>query len=46
MRLLAAPVEDTGNEAPLAEPPRVRGAPRLALDDLELDSFTCHGAGV
>ena len=42
MRRLAAPVEDAGHEAFVAQAPCVGGAAALARLDLELDSFSGH----
>ena len=45
MRCLAAPVEDAGHEALVAQAPCVSGAAALARLDLELDSFSGHFGG-
>jgi hypothetical protein len=42
MRRLAAPVQNSGHEALVAQAPRVGGAATLARLDLELDSFSGH----
>jgi hypothetical protein len=46
MRTFSPPVENTGNQPPSAKPARVGRAALLALLNLELDSFACHGAPV
>jgi len=45
MRLLAAPVEDAGDQALLAQTPRNARAELLALLDLQLDAFSGHTGG-
>ncbi len=46
MRFLPAAVENSRDHPLPAEPPRGGRADLLALLDLDLDSFTCHGAAV
>jgi hypothetical protein len=46
VRLLAAAVEDAGNQPLLAQAARIRGASALARLYLELDSLTGHGGEV
>jgi hypothetical protein len=46
MRALPTSVENAGNQPLPPESAGVCGAARLALQDLDLDSFARHGAAV